>query len=243
MIYLGNNEFIKGYINNLNKVYIGNDLLYWNVKEDNNEEIEKQYDLSFEFTGNSVTFKLNNITYTATSSPYNVNTKDDLGIDSVNSCYAMFENANTVIRITSFPDTSNVTDMGYMFNKCTSLTSLNLNNFDTSNVTNMLQMFFGCSNLTSLDLSIFDTSNVTNMGYMFYNCINLETLNVSGWKIDKISNYSSMFKNCSKLSKLILGNVTDSEYNWWCARLTANGISTSIIERDNNTNKFNFLLK
>lgn len=36
MIYLGNNEFIKGYINNLNKVYIGNDLLYWNAKEDNN---------------------------------------------------------------------------------------------------------------------------------------------------------------------------------------------------------------
>ena len=46
MIYLGNNEFIKGYINNLNKVYIGNDLLYWNIKEDDNGEIEKQYDLS-----------------------------------------------------------------------------------------------------------------------------------------------------------------------------------------------------
>lgn len=205
MIYLGNNEFIKGYINNLNKVYIGNDLLYWNIKEDDNEEIEKQYDLSFEFTGTSTKFKLNNITYTATTSPYNVNTKDDLGIDSVTSCYSMFENANTVTRITSFPDTSNVTDMGYMFNHC--------------------------SGLTSLDLSSFDTSNVTNMNQMFGYCVNLETLNVSGWKIDKISSYSVMFYKCSNLSKLILGNVTDSEYDWWCARLRADGISTSIIER------------
>ena len=48
-----------------------------------------------------------------------------------------------------------------------SLTSLNLSNFDTSNVTNMNGMFTYMDSLTSLDLSNFNTSKVTNMSYMF----------------------------------------------------------------------------
>ena len=50
-----------------------------------------------------------------------------------------------------------------MFNKCSSLTSLNLSNFNTNNVTNMDSMFNKCSSLTSLNLSNFNTNNVTNM--------------------------------------------------------------------------------
>ncbi|MET1140373.1 BspA family leucine-rich repeat surface protein, partial [Enterococcus hirae] len=42
-------------------------------------------------------------------------------------------------------DTSNVTDMGYMFKGMGSVTSLDLSNFDTSNVTDMTDMFFGTS--------------------------------------------------------------------------------------------------
>ena len=64
-------------------------------------------------------------------------------------------------------NTSNVTDMSYMFADCTALTSLDLSNFNTSSVTNMSHMFYNCESLTSLDLSSFDTSNVTDMSYMF----------------------------------------------------------------------------
>ena len=66
---------------------------------------------------------------------------------------------------------------GFMFYECTSISEINLSNFDTSNVTYMGAMFSGCSNLNSLNLSNFDTSNVTNMGYMFYGCSNLNSLN------------------------------------------------------------------
>jgi surface protein len=38
-------------------------------------------------------------------------------------------------------------------------------------------MFQGCSSLTSLDLSNFDTSNVTAMASMFATCTNLTSLN------------------------------------------------------------------
>ena len=41
--------------------------------------------------------------------------------------------------------------MGEMFSGCSSLTTLDLSEFDTSKVTNMGNMFRGCTNLTSLD--------------------------------------------------------------------------------------------
>ena len=57
--------------------------------------------------------------------------------------------------------------MSGMFCNCSSLTSLNLSNFNTNNVTNMYCMFCDCSSLTSLNLSNFNTNNVNNMSYMF----------------------------------------------------------------------------
>ena len=78
--------------------------------------------------------------------------------------------------------TSNVTDMSNMFSYCSSLTELDLSNFDTSNVTNMRGMFDNCGNLTSLDLSNFDTSNVTDMNSMFYYCQSLTSLDLSGFE-------------------------------------------------------------
>ena len=43
--------------------------------------------------------------------------------------------------------------MSYMFDSCSSLTSLNLFNFNTNNVKYMNGMFYGCSSLISLNLS------------------------------------------------------------------------------------------
>ena len=58
-------------------------------------------------------------------------------------------------------------NMSGMFSFCSSLTSLNLSNFNTNNVTDMRYMFSDCSSLTSLNLSNFNTNNVTNMSKMF----------------------------------------------------------------------------
>ena len=44
----------------------------------------------------------------------------------------------------------NVNNMSCMFYNCSSLTSLNLSNFNTNNVINMSNMFYKCSSLTSL---------------------------------------------------------------------------------------------
>ena len=76
------------------------------------------------------------------------------------SCYCWFcdmENLTSIVGI-KYLDTSNVTNMGGMFNGCKSLTSLDVSGFNTSNVTNMGDMFDGCKSLTNLDVSGFNTS-------------------------------------------------------------------------------------
>ena len=90
-------------------------------------------------------------------------------------------------------NTSQVTDMQYMFDSMSNLTSLDLSIFDTSNVTNMSCMFSDMSNLTSLNLSNFDTSQVTDMHDMFYGMENLTTLNLSSFDTSKVRNMDSMF--------------------------------------------------
>lgn len=76
-------------------------------------------------------------------------------------------------------DTSNVTNMSYMFGECSALTSLDLSSFNTSNVTDMGGMFNNCSALTSLDLSSFDTISVTSMSRIFTGCSNITSLKLS----------------------------------------------------------------
>ncbi|MCI6573477.1 MAG: BspA family leucine-rich repeat surface protein [Firmicutes bacterium] len=58
-------------------------------------------------------------------------------------------------------------------NRLTNLTSISFGNFNTSNVTDMHYMFEGCSSLTSINLSSFDMSKVTNTDSMLANCSGL----------------------------------------------------------------------
>lgn len=70
--------------------------------------------------------------------------------------------AELLTRVELF-DTSNVTDMSFMFEGCSSLESVPL--FDTSNVTNISNMFNGCPSLVEVELS--DCSKVTDASNMF----------------------------------------------------------------------------
>ena len=89
----------------------------------------------------------------------------------------MFEGCERLANIGLSPlNTSNITDMNYMFYRCRSLTSLDLTPLDTQNVTNMRKMFRDCSGLTSLDLTPLDTSKVTDMLDMFYLCSRLTSI-------------------------------------------------------------------
>ena len=102
------------------------------------------------------------------------------------------------------------TDSSFMFSYLSSLTSLDLSNFNTSQVTDMQYMFDSMSNLTSLDLSIFDTSNVTNMFCMFSDMSNLTSLNLSNFDTSKVMDMSYMFGGMHSLTALDLSNFDTS---------------------------------
>ncbi|MBO7579361.1 MAG: BspA family leucine-rich repeat surface protein [Prevotella sp.] len=100
-------------------------------------------------------------------------------------------------------NTSEVTNMNYMFYKCENLKSLDLSHFNTSMVTEMYGMFSECSSLTILDLSGFNTAKVTNMNQMFFYCTNLQTIYVTrGWSTAAVQEsyyFSGMFTCCTSL--------------------------------------------
>lgn len=54
-----------------------------------------------------------------------------------------------------------------MFSYSSNLTILDLNNFNTSNVTDMGWMFIGCSLLIELDISNFTFNSVTDNSHIF----------------------------------------------------------------------------
>ncbi len=118
--------------------------------------------------------------------------------------YSWFYNMQNLEQITGLQqlNTSAVTNMVWMFGRCSALTSLDLSSFNTANVTDMTAMFYGCSGLTSLDLVSFNTANVSSMKSMFYGCSELATIYAGeDWNTDGVSssNSTSMFEGCTSL--------------------------------------------
>ena len=105
----------------------------------------------------------------------------------------MFFNASlSKIKFNNDFDTSNVTDMSYMFTG-NYFISIDLSNFNTSNVIDMSSMFEGDINLETLDLSNFNTNKVTNMKNIFYGLVSLKNLNISNFDFTNVSEYDAMF--------------------------------------------------
>ena len=121
---------------------------------------------------------------------------------------------------------SNVTSLENMFYGYSSLTSLDLSNFDTSNVTNMGQMFYDCSSLTNIDLSSFDTSKVTRMYALFENCRSLTNLNLSNFNTSQVTSMSKMFSGCMSLTSLDLSSFNTSKVIGMTAMFNASRLTT-----------------
>ena len=214
------------------KRYKGSNLI-WQLVQDTNNILE------FEFTGSSLKYKVNNVTYTAATSPFKTT------VDDMIYCNDMFS-GTSLTNIIQFPNTSNVTNMSYMFYYCSGLTSLDLSSWDTSNVTDMSNMFHGCSGLTSLDTSNWDTSNVTDMGSMFGSCSGLTSFEMTDKNAPNLTSTSYMFHNCGNLERVDLSgwNVPNLEctYNmfYYCDKLKSLNMSGWEFKGTFNSSKYNF---
>ena len=118
-------------------------------------------------------------------------------------------------------DTSEITDMSYLFSRKYGLNWFNgdISRWDTSNVKNMTGMFFA-SHFDG-NISRWDVSNVTNMEAMFSG--SHFNGNISNWNVGNVTNMSEMFlgSNFNKdISKWNVSNVRDM--GWMFARTQFN---------------------
>ena len=90
--------------------------------------------------------------------------------------------------------------------ECSSITHLDLSNFNISKIKNMNAMFWKCSSLISLDLSNFITIHTENMGTVFSFCSNLKNLNISNFITNNTKIMNGMFFGCHSLKELDLSN-------------------------------------
>ena len=127
--------------------------------------------------------------------------------NNIKSTCSMFYECSSLTKmdLSNF-NTNNVTNMRCMFYGCSSLTKIDLSNFNTNNVTDMLGMFKECASLTNIDLSNFNTNKVTNMASMFYGCSSLTNIDLSNFNTDNVTNLTSMFAYCSSLKNVLLSN-------------------------------------
>ena len=123
----------------------------------------------------------------------------------------MFQDCESLISLDlSNLNTKSSNSMTYMFENCFLLKSLNLINFDTSSVTTMASMFENCHSLVSLNLSNFNTSNVDCLNDMFSNCISLKRVDISSFDLSNVIFIHRIFYNCSSLTSLDLGDFNIS---------------------------------
>lgn len=194
----------------------------------------KNETLSFAWSGTSATmqYKINGTTYTASTNPYST-TLSELGITDFTNANTMFNSKRAITAVTSIPDTSNVTNMSYMF-RYLGVSELEVTKtMNTSACTNMDYMFAYCLNLTSLDLSSFDTSKVTYMNMMFYNDQKLDYLDLSGWDLRNVTSKSAMFGNGVKPSKVIMNGCDCDTILFIRQQIQNNGVDhTKVVQTD-----------
>lgn len=116
------------------------------------------------------------------------------------------KNVTTVVFDKSFASASPTT-CRFWFNGFYQLTEIKgIKNLNTSNVSDMAYMFAGCSKLKSVDLTYMNLQNVEDMSYMFNYCLVLKTIYLKGLNTSNVKKMNSMFELCKSLKHLDLSS-------------------------------------
>ena len=114
--------------------------------------------------------------------------------DDEGPMFTSFFNNSTFNQDISSWDTSNVTDMSFMF-AANSIFNQDISTWDTSNVTDMSGMFIN-NTIFNQDISTWDTSNVTDMSGMFINNT-IFNKDLGNWNTSNVTNMFAMFVGAS----------------------------------------------
>ncbi len=199
----------------------------WNSKKVNAKSIKKIV-LSGKVVAPEYSGRL--FSYSPLTNATEIEGLSQLDTSNVTNMEFMFDGMSSVtsLDVSGF-DTSNVTIMDYMFRGMSNVTSLDVSGFNTSKVTEMASMFDGMSRLTSLDLNSFDTSKVTVMESMFFGMQNLTSLDISGFDTSNVTDMEYMFRRMSSLTSLDLSNFDTSKVTHMGAMFAATPLKKLVL--------------
>ena len=99
-------------------------------------------------------------------------------------------------------DTSEITDMSYLFKNIRSI-NFDVSNWDVTEYDRLDCLFFNCQCIeTVIGLETWDVSNVKDFTGFFSQCSNLKNVNVSGWKLYNAMITYAMFFGCQDLKTI-----------------------------------------
>lgn len=173
----------------------------------------------------------------------------DFGLGETVSCMGMFKGCSKLIDppVQNW-DTSNVTNMSFMFDKCYAITSnLQIQDWDTSKVTTMQAMFQAdnggahyATNMETLHIENWNTSNVTDVGWMFYGQKGLTSLDFSKWDTSKIQSFHHLFAHCTNLVPIGIENWDTSSATTFNATFHNTAATSYDISKWNTSNSESF---
>ena len=104
----------------------------------------------------------------------------------------------TEIDLSNFDD-SQLIRMQYMFNNCRSLKKIEISKVKANKVSDAGNLFQSCSQLESINLTNFCPLSNVQLHYMFENCNSLISINFPNFKPDKAEKIDSIFRHCNNL--------------------------------------------
>ena len=178
----------------------------------------QDYEIEIEFnSAYPLTYKLNNVSYTATTSPLQANLSD-YGLTSVDEITSWYFGNSNVTKVKKLPFGRNITSTNSMFQGCGRLESCITNTWDMSGVKDANFMFSYCANLQKIVFPSsfkpttvwgmfggsgiegrfdFNTKDCTNVKYLYYDCKNLNFIDFGAMESNQL--IDSMFEGCTNL--------------------------------------------
>ena len=94
-----------------------------------------------------------------------------------------------------------ISDLSYMFNNLTSISSIYIHDLFRDNC-NVSYMFYNCNNLINFAYTIYNTTHsISDMRSMFYNCLSLKSFIFHDLNFNN-NNMSFMFYNCQSMNEV-----------------------------------------
>lgn len=174
------------------------------------------YDVSDTQDGSVMSYMVANESDTSTFTLY---IQGNGGVTANTNSSYLFYSFNNLEKIENLHllNTSNSTNISYMFRDCIKLVQLDVSSFNTEQVKFMAEVFSmptdGSGKLEEIvGLEYWNTENVVNMASLFSELRQIKSLDgIGNWDISNVSNIQSMFQNDRLLESLDLHNWNTSQ--------------------------------